>query len=155
MLTASWLSWDVAGSRSERYERSPGQTSFKSTLDTSACQYDPAATTNVYRPQFTPACYTEAYNPANMAVSRITNDHGHTQQVNATLDASAGKDYHLGSRQSTIEIGGKYRRAHKYDDTYSDRLDPLVSIPMTQFPSKLLKRQLLRWCLSAGTGSDL
>ena len=126
----------MAGSRSSDTNVSPGQTSFKSTLDTSACQYDPAATTNVYRPQFTPACYTEAYNPANMTLSRITNDHGHSQQVNTTFDASAGKDYHLGSHASTIEIGGKFRRAHKFDDTYSDRLDPLVSIPMTQFPSQ-------------------
>jgi TonB-dependent receptor len=135
VLTASWLSWDLAGSRSNDTNRAPGSASFKSTLKTSACQYDPAATTDVYRPQFTPICYTEAYNPATMTVSRITNDHGHTQQVNVTGDVSAGKDYHLGTRQSTIEVGGKYRRAHKYDDTYSDRLDPLVSIPMTQFPS--------------------
>ncbi len=90
----------------------------------------------MYEPQFTPACYTEAHNPADMTLSRITNDHGHTQQVNATFDASAGKDYHLGSHQSTLEVGGKFRRAHKYDDTYSDRLDPLVDIPMTQFPSQ-------------------
>ena len=136
VLTSSWLSWDVAGSRSSDTNVSPGQTNFKSTLDTSACQYDPAATTNVYQPQFTPACYTEAYNPATMMLSRITNDHGHTQQVNTTFDASAGKDYHLGSHASTMEIGGKFRRAHKFDDTYSDRLDPLASIPMTLFPSQ-------------------
>jgi TonB-dependent receptor len=144
VLTSSWLAWDVSGSRSVDTNVSPGQANFNSTLDTSACQYDPAATTNVYRPQytnvyrpqFTPACYTEAYDPANMTLSRITNDHGHTQQVNTTFDASVGKDYHLGSHQSTMEIGGKFRRAHKYDDSYSDRLDPLVSIPMTQFPSQ-------------------
>jgi TonB-dependent receptor len=135
VLTSSWLAWDAAGSRSSDTNRAPGSASFKSTLDASACQYDPAATTDVYRPQFTPVCYTEAYNPANMTVSRITNDHGHSQQVNVTGDVSAGKDYHLGTRQSAIEIGGKYRRAHKYDDTYSDRLDPLVSIPMSLFPS--------------------
>jgi TonB-dependent receptor len=35
-----------------------------------------------------------------------------------------------------VEIGGKFRRAHKFDDTYSDRLDPLASMPMTLFPSK-------------------
>jgi len=136
VLASSWLAWDVSGSRSADTNVSPGQANFNSTLDTSACQYDPAATTNVYRPQFTPVCYTEAYDPANMTLSRITNDHGHTQQVNTTFDASVGKDYHLGSHHSTLEIGGKFRRAHKYDDSYSDRLDPLVSISMTQFPSR-------------------
>ena len=95
MLTASWLAWDVAGSRSNDTNRSSGQASFKSTLDASTCQYDPRCETDLYRPQFTPICYTEAYNPANMTVSRITNAHGHTQQVNVTGDVSAGRDYHL------------------------------------------------------------
>jgi TonB-dependent receptor len=135
-LSTSWLSWDVAASRSSDTNVSPGQTNFTSTLDNSACRYDPAATTNMYQPQFTPACYTEAYNPSNMVLSRLTNDHGHTQQLNLTFDALAGKDYHLGSHQSSIEIGGKFRRAHKFDDSYSDRLDPLVSIPMSQFQSR-------------------
>ena len=136
VFTSAWLSWDVAGARSTDTNVAPGQTSFKSTLDTSACQYDPAATTNIYQPQFTPSCYTEAYNPANMKVSRITNDHGLAEQMNTTFDASAGKNYRLGSHESTLEFGGKFRRAHKEDNTYSERLDPLVSIPMTQFPSQ-------------------
>ena len=136
VLSRSWLSWDVAASRSSDTNVSPGQTNFSSTLDTSDCQYDPAATTNVYQPQFTPACYTEAYNPANMVLSRLTNDHGHTQQLNLTFEASAARDYHAGSHQSTIEIGGKFRRAHKFDDSYSNRLDPLVPVTMSEFQSR-------------------
>lgn len=136
VMTSAWLTWDVAGSRSADTSVSPGQASFKSTLDTSACQYDPAGTTNAYRPQFTPVCYAEAYDPGTMTLRRLTSDHGHTQQVNTTADLSAGKNYHLGAHASAMEIGAKFRRAHKYDDTYSDRLDPIGSIPMTQFPSR-------------------
>ncbi len=136
VLATSWFSWEAAASRSADTNVSPGQSNFSSTLDTSACQYDPAGTTNVYQPKFTAACFAEAYDPANMTLSRVTNDHGHTQQVNVTLAASAAKDYHLGSRKATIEVGGKFRRAHKFDDSYSDRLDPLVAIPMSQFQSR-------------------
>jgi TonB-dependent receptor len=42
----------------------------------------------------------------------------------------------VGDTHATVEIGGKFRRAHKLDDSYSDRLDPLVSIPMSQFESR-------------------
>ncbi|MEP6915190.1 MAG: TonB-dependent receptor [Acidobacteriota bacterium] len=136
VLSTSWLSWDVAASRSSDTNVASGQTNFKSSLDTSDCRYDPAATTNADEPQFTPACYTEALNPANMVLSRLTNGHGHTQQLNLTFDAASARDYHLGSHQSTIEIGGKFRRAHKFDDSYSNRLDPLVSISMSQFQSR-------------------
>jgi TonB-dependent receptor len=135
VLGTAWLSWDVAASRSSDTNVSPGESRFSSTMDTSACQYDPAATTDIYEPQFTSNCFTEAYNPANWTLDTITNDHGHTQQVNGSFSASLGKYYHLGSRQSEIEVGGKFRRAHKYDDTYSNRLDPLTDISMSQFPS--------------------
>ena len=49
VLTTSWFSWDVAGSRSTDTNVAPGQTSFTSTLGHSSCQYDPAATSNMYR----------------------------------------------------------------------------------------------------------
>ncbi len=133
--TTTWYSWDVAAARSTDTNVSPGSTRFASTLDTSACQYDPAATSNVYEPQFTPACFSEAYDPANWELNRVTNDHGHSAQVNLQIGGSMAKNYHLGSGLSTIEIGGKWRRAHKMDDSYSNRLDPLVSIPMSQFPN--------------------
>ncbi len=47
------------------------------------------------------------------------------------------KRYHIGSHLSTIEIGGKFRNAHKYDDTYTDSLTPNVPVPFTTFPSVL------------------
>ncbi|HVZ20576.1 MAG TPA: TonB-dependent receptor [Vicinamibacterales bacterium] len=136
MLGTAWLSWDVAGSRASDTNVSPGSARFSSTLDTSTCQYDPSATSNIYEPQFTPECYAEVNNPANFELSRITNDHGHTQQFNGTVSASFGKDYHAGSREGTLEVGGKFRRAHKYDDSYSNRLNARVSIPMTLFPNR-------------------
>jgi outer membrane receptor protein involved in Fe transport len=48
---------------------------------TSNCQYDPNATKNPYLPQFTPACFDEAYNPANLKLNQIQqSSHGKTAQ---------------------------------------------------------------------------
>jgi hypothetical protein len=38
-------------------------------------------------------------------LNRITNDHGHSAQLNMQLAAAMAKDYHLSSRAATIEIG--------------------------------------------------
>jgi TonB-dependent receptor len=135
-FTSSWYTWNVAASRSSFTNVSPGQANFDSTLSTSACQYDPSATTNLYLPQFTPVCFTEAYNSANYELNHITNDHGHSAQLNLAFDAAMARRYHLGSHLSTIEIGGKFRNGHKFDDTYSIRLDPNTSILMSQFQSR-------------------
>jgi hypothetical protein len=54
-LTSSWFSWDVSGSRSYDENALPGTAGFDSTLSASNCQFNSAATTSIYRPQFTPA----------------------------------------------------------------------------------------------------
>jgi TonB-dependent receptor len=136
-LTSTWFKWDAAVSRSSDTNRAPGTASFNSTLASSSCEYDPAATTNVYLPQWTPSCYTEAYNTANYTLDHVTTDYGHTAQLNLQAGASMAKTYHIGSHQATLEFGGKFRNEHKFDDTYSIRLDPNVSIPLSQFPNRL------------------
>ncbi len=42
---------------------------------------------------------------------------------------------HFGSHLSTIEFGGSFRNAHKYDDSYENDSNSERSVPMTQFPS--------------------
>jgi TonB-dependent receptor len=152
VLTTTWYSWNVSASRSSFTNVSPGQANFSSTLDTSACQFDPSATTNVYLPQFTPNCFTEAYNAANYTLDRITNDHGLSAQLNLQVDAAMAKRYHLGSRVATIEIGGKFRNGHKFDDSYSNRLDPNTSISMSQFPSQFSNSNFYSGAYQLGPG---
>src|SRR3984893_3204813 len=58
VMTKSWINWSVAASQSQMYNPLNGGesiTTFSSTLPSSNCQFDPTATTDVYRPQFTPA----------------------------------------------------------------------------------------------------
>jgi TonB-dependent receptor len=94
-------------------------------LTSSNCQYLPSATTNPYYPQFSPACFSEAYNPANLMLSNDPNnpaiqasDHGRAAQLNLEGTISAAKNYHIGSHTSTFEIGFYFRNAHKFDDSF-------------------------------------
>ncbi len=133
------LSWNVSASRASLISQGDGLANFDSTLPSSSCQYSPALTTNFYEPQFTPICYTEAFNSSAYALNQITINHGLTAQVNLQADASMAKRYHIGSHAATFEFGGKFRNAHKFDDTYLISTAPNsgVSIPVSQFPSAL------------------
>ena len=63
VLTTTWYAWEMSVGRSS-YGNSPYSTAvYNSTLSSSGCQYDPVHTTNQYLPQWSPQCYTEAYNP--------------------------------------------------------------------------------------------
>jgi TonB-dependent receptor len=137
VLTTTWFSWDLSVGRSHETDRGYGTANFGSSLPTSSCQFAPSLTTNSFEPQWSPACFTEAYNPANLSLNNIQSNLGQSAQVNLQAAASMAKRYHIGSHLSTIEIGGKFRNAHKYDDTYTDKLTPNVPVPFTTFPSVL------------------
>src|SRR5262249_3370212 len=130
--------WYVSASRGF-YGNSPFSTAgYGSTLSSSSCQYDPSATTNVYLPQWSQECYTEAYNPSNLALNDINRDLGPSAQVNLQTAGSGGKRYHIGSRTATIEIGGKFRNVHKFSDGYVVTYTPLGTIPLSTFPNRLI-----------------
>ena len=138
VLNTTWLSWDLSVSRAFDKNVAPSTTKFTSTLATSACQYDPSATTDQFLPQWTAACYTESYNPANLAMKYISEDKGLSGQVNLQAAGSIGKRYHIGSRSAVFEFGGKFRNVHKYADTYNLELDPNDTILLSSFPNRLV-----------------
>ncbi len=62
-------------------DRGYGTANFSSSLGASSCQFDPSLTTNSFEPQWSPACFTEAYNPANLSLSNIQSQLGQSAQV--------------------------------------------------------------------------
>jgi TonB-dependent receptor len=105
-------------------------------LPMSNCQYLPSSTTNPYLPQFSPACFSEAYNPADMKLNSIqASDHGKTSQLNLEGTLSYAKNYHIGSHTSTFETGFYFRNAHKFDDSFEVDFTPndVTAIPATPF----------------------
>jgi TonB-dependent receptor len=103
---------------------------------TSNCQYLPQATTNAYLPQFNQACFSEAYNPANLKLNQIQHsDNGKTEQLNLEGTFSVAKNYHVGSHNSTFQAGFYIRNAHKYDDSFEVDYTPndITAIPASLF----------------------
>ena len=133
VFTTTWYAWDVSASRSRDINQAAGQANFDSTLATSNCQFDPAATVSIYRPQWTPACYAEASDPSTFTLNRTQVGHGMSAQLNLQLTGAMAKRYHIGSRQATFEFGGKFRNEHKFDDTYNVRFTPNGTVLLSQF----------------------
>jgi len=133
VLNTSWYSWDVSASRGRSIDRGYGQANFSSTLATSACQFDPAATKSIYVPQWNSACFTEAYDPTTMNLNNIRVNQGGSAQVNLQAAGAMAKRYHLGSHLSTIEVGGKFRNNHKFDNSYVVTTAATGTIPLSLF----------------------
>jgi TonB-dependent receptor len=141
VLSSSWISWDVSASRSRQLGENDPQATFRSNLPSSACTFDPAATTNIYRPQWSPVCYAEAHDPTTMSLDKIDGPAtGLTAQLNLQATGAFAKQYRLGSHRSTIEVGGRFRNEHKFDNSFTPffQVDPSATIlPLSQFPSVL------------------
>jgi len=136
-LTTTLFKWYLSASRGF-YGNSPYSTaSYSSMLGSSTCQFNQAATTNVYLPQWNQECFTEAYNPSNLVLSDINRNLGPSAQVNLQAEGSGAKRYHIGSRSAVFELGGKFRNVHKFSDGYVVDYSPLGTIPLTTFPNRL------------------
>ena len=116
------VNWQMAVGRARMLNPIGGGEShvlFASTLSQSNCQWNSAATTNPLLPVFTPACFSEAYNPTTLQLQQIQDSaHGKAAQLNLEGTISAAKSYHIGSHISTFETGFYLRNAHKFDDSY-------------------------------------
>jgi TonB-dependent receptor len=147
VFTKYYGSWGLAASRSRVFNPINGGESidtfsYAPTLP-SSCAYDPAATKSVYRPQFTPACFTEAYNPGNFVLSQVEDaNHGQASQLNLQGQVSLGRLYSIGPDASRFEMGFRIRNAHKFDDSFENfySLQPSVdptTITVAAFPTGL------------------
>jgi TonB-dependent receptor len=141
-LTTTWFAWDVAVSRGW-YGNSPysdARFGPSSNLPTSSCQYDPSSTSNEFLPRWSGACFTDISNPTNYQLTNITHDLGPSAQLNIEASGSGAKRYHIGSKLATIELGGLFRNAHKFNDGYVLTFTPNtgVTIPMTDFQNRMI-----------------
>jgi len=135
-----WMSWNVSMSRSRQLDAAgnPG-TDFKATgalKDLTSCVYDPAATTDPYRPQFSASCTAPGspiFDPNNYKMSEFDSSNGLTAQLNLQAAASLDKRYQLGGHLGIFEFGGKVRNGHKFQDAYQGVYDPTTTLLMSQF----------------------
>ncbi|HKV62506.1 MAG TPA: TonB-dependent receptor [Candidatus Acidoferrum sp.] len=138
VLATTWYTWDLSVSRSSQVGQvGNNNASFDATnLASSSCQNLPSTGNNLYIPQWSPQCFTEAFNSDNFTLSDVAVNKGMTAQLNLQATGAMAKRYHLGSRLATIEIGGKFRNAHKFDNEFVlDWAPNAANILMTQFPN--------------------
>lgn len=110
---------------------------------TSNCQYSASATKNVYEPQFSPACFSELYNPANLFLSDGSDsagtpsftdtNHGVSEQQSLEAFGSVARSYSLGSHSGIFEFGFNFRNGHKFDDSYEYDYTATAPIPASMF----------------------
>jgi TonB-dependent receptor len=143
VLTTTWFSWDASVSRSRQLERGDPQANFKTTdafnnAGGSTCQYNLAGTTDKFTPQWSPSCFTEIDNSANFDLKNVDLwGHGLSAQLNLQITGAAAKRYHIGSHLATIEVGGRFRNAHKFDNSYTTNLAPNLSLPLSMFTNNV------------------
>jgi TonB-dependent receptor len=140
-----FVNWGMSVARSRLFNPINGGESintftYSATAPLLSCNYDPTITKTVYRPQWTPSCYTNAYNPSNFLLSNIEQaNHGQDSQLNLQAQISAGRLYRIGSHNSQFEMGFRIRNAHKFDDSFETFFLPNagVNLPLTMFATGL------------------
>ena len=127
VLTTSWFAWDVSASRARQLERGDPQANFGVTsafaATGSSCQFLSAS--DLYTPKWSPSCFTEIASPGNFQLTNFDLfGHGLSAQLNLQITGAGAKRYHIGSHLATIEVGGKFRNAHKFDDSFTTNMAP-------------------------------
>jgi TonB-dependent receptor len=138
VFSDSWLAWDVAVSNGRELQAAgnPGAT-FKYS-GSATCQFEPAATTNPYKPQWDPACTAPGspiFDPTQYYMSEFDTSSGPTDEVSLQGSASFGKNYKWGSHDGTLEFGAKIRNSHDYQNAISPVWDPNGTFLMSEFLS--------------------
>jgi TonB-dependent receptor len=138
VFNRTWYTWEANVGHS-LYGNSPySDAIFSSTLASSNCQFSPGSTTDKYVPKWNSACFSEIQNPNNFTLSFLTQDLGTAAQLNLGIGGSGALRYHIGNRSATFEYGGRFRNEHKYADTYVVTLTPNGTVPLSQFPNRLI-----------------
>ena len=142
-FNTSWIHWDLSVARSRTISSGDGGANYQfnnvdaTGLDPNCFNVPNPATP--FRPLFSAGCFT----PGASDVTDIRNysltslqlpDSGITAQLNLQASASYAKDYHLGSHFGIFEFGGKFRNAHKFDDSQQLIADFSANpVPAAQF----------------------
>ena len=131
--------WTVAAGRSRSLSGS-GFVRFKWAGDPNIdCTNDQSRAASKYRPGWSAGCFGSgvgnAEDSANYSLtSWAPPTFGKSAQVNLQASASYARMYRVGSHYGTVEVGGKIRNAHKFDDTYNESFKPVTNMQVSQHP---------------------
>ncbi|MDQ2711553.1 MAG: TonB-dependent receptor [Acidobacteriota bacterium] len=140
---ASTFTWEVSAARSATEDKGYSQANFSPTADSvlKSVQYG-INIANPYRPKFIVQNGLNIYDASQYALnSSDATDFNRTYspQLNLAAAASYSRGYNLAGHLGTFELGGKFRNAHKFQESRDNyyNLQEGANVPMTQFLSTL------------------
>jgi TonB-dependent receptor len=121
IFNANTLLWNVSVGRSRSLSGSGGANFLWTGDQSNNCTE--VAGTSIYRPGFS-GCFgagqDNAYDRNNYGFTEFDfPTFGQSVQLNLQASASYARMYHAGTHFGTLELGGKIRNAHKFDNSYS------------------------------------
>jgi len=129
VFSKSWLSYDLSVSRSSEEDHGYSSAKFDGPEDI------PFAinTTNPLRPNIVPQGGTNVFDPSQYTLNSLEISKAYGPQLNLQGAASMARNYTLGGHFATFEFGGKFRNAHKFQDTNDFIYDSGTNPAMTTF----------------------
>ncbi len=138
-FATSALTWEFSVARSYELDSAGNPKADFSWIGPKlTCGFDPTTQTNPTVPHFGSNCdgaNSPLLNAADWGFKDITTSTGLSSQLNLTGAASYQKTYRAGSHYGILEVGGKVRNAHKFQNATENVYDgwSAASYPMTQF----------------------
>jgi len=136
---ASLLTWEVSFARSYELDSAGNpKADFSWIAPKLVCGYTPAGQTNPLVPHFGNGCDgpgSPLLVASNWGFKDITTSTGLSAQVNLSAAGALARNYRLGGHFGILEIGGKIRNGHKFQNATETVYDGwnAANYPMTNF----------------------
>jgi TonB-dependent receptor len=127
VFTKWTLGYDISVARSSEEDHGYASASF-SPLSTSSLNSIPLTydTTNPHTPKLVPPTGTNIFDPTQMYLTGsgiLDVSHTYSPQMNVQTGFSLARNYTAGGHFGTLEIGFKFRNAHKFEDSVDNTYD--------------------------------
>ncbi|MGA9071737.1 MAG: TonB-dependent receptor [Terracidiphilus sp.] len=138
-----WLHWGSAVSRS-RELNSGGNPKVTYNPDKAlktlgnSCQFEGGLNGNPYLPQWSANCMaatSPVFDLTQYTMNQYVTTTGQSVQLNLQEWGGAGVNYHAGQHSATLEFGGEFRNAHKFQYAYTPTWNAPSGIKPSQFQS--------------------
>jgi len=143
IFNSAWVTWGSSVSRSRELnsggnpEISWSANKALKTFGADNCNYI-GTPISIYRPQWSSVCMVATspiYGLGNYTMNQFITTTGQTVQLNLQEWGSMGLNYHAGKHSATLEFGGEFGNAHKYQYAYTPTFDYSGSATADQFQS--------------------
>lgn len=148
IFNSVWVHWGSSVSRSRELnsggnpEVSWSTAKALKSYDNDNCNYVGTASKSLYLPQWSAVCMLpnsvaadNTFNLQNYTINQFITTTGQAVQLNLQEWGGIGINYRVGKHSATLEFGGEFRNAHKFQDAFTPTYDYGGSATADQFQS--------------------